>query len=156
MNNPAAALPPDVAEYLDGERLSAKAGNAMLLITSDSAGTPHCALLSHGEVLARGQQRIGLVLHAGTGTADALRKRRPALLVAVVDGRAVRIHLDIENHEDVGSDDNVSSVFRAHVASVDDDKVAYARLLTGITYELTDPEATIDAWRGKLAKLRNL
>jgi hypothetical protein len=154
MNVAAAALPPDVAEYLDGERLATKAGNAMLLITSDSDGTPHCALLSHGEVLARDHQQIGLVLHAGTGTANALRNRRPALLVVVVGGRAVRVRLDVAEHKNAAVNDDVSSVFHARVSSVSDDAVSYARLVHGITYELIEPDATVEAWRGKLAKLR--
>lgn len=150
----AAALPPDVVAYLDGERLATKAGNAMLLITSDSDGTPHCALLSHGEVLARDGQQIGLVLHAGTGTANALRNQRPALLVVVVGGRAVRVHLDVAEHKNAAVNHDLSSVFHARVSRVDDDTVSYARLVHGITYELVDPDQTIAAWQGKLATLR--
>jgi hypothetical protein len=152
---PSSVLPPDVAEYLDGDRLATKAGNAMLLITADSDGTPHCALLSPGEVLARDDQHVGLVLHAGTGTADALRQQRPALLVVVVGNRAVRVYLDVIGHRNVDVKGDASSVFHTQVSSITDDVVSYARLVHGITYELTDPKATVEAWRAKLENLRD-
>ncbi len=56
-------------------------GQAIVLVTVDSYGRPHPALISYAEVLALDPARVRLALHAGTRSVTQLRDSGRAALV---------------------------------------------------------------------------
>src|SRR5205823_10544907 len=67
-------LPGPLLSLLDGRDLGAKTGGALLLASVDPRGHPHFALLSVGEVLARGPSALRLALYAESSTTGNLRR----------------------------------------------------------------------------------
>src|SRR4051812_24675362 len=67
------ALPPPLIPLLDGEDLASKAYLVFLLLTQDPVGFPRPAMLSVGEVLARGPSTLQLALYGSTSTTANLR-----------------------------------------------------------------------------------
>lgn len=141
-------IPPELAELLNGEDLAAKSGTAVLLVTGD--GIPRVAALSAGEVLVRGA-RIGLLLYTGSRTCAAVRASGRGLLLGVADGALVRLHLVITERPDAPAG---RALLVGEVDTVEIDKVGYATVTAGISFELADPQRAVERWRDQIATLR--
>jgi hypothetical protein len=147
-------LDADVLALLDGTDLQARAGLTLELITVDADGWPRVALLSVGEVLATGEGSLRLALWPGSRTTANLERSARALLAFVLDGTAHRVRLEARRCADLLVGGDARAIFDAPVVSVARDEVPYARLGTGITHELVDPQQTLARWRATVAALR--
>ena len=147
-------LDADVVALLDGTDLQARAGLTLELITLDADGWPRVALLSVGEVLATGEGSVRLALWPGSRTTANLERSARALLAFVHDGAAHRVRLQARRGADLLVGADARATFDASVGSAARDEVPYARLSTGITHELVDPEGTLARWRATVAALR--
>lgn len=154
MTAPGAAapgLPQAVAELLDGSGLEDKVGLTIVLTAVDDAGWPRQALLSAGEVLGVSGGGVRLALYAGSRTSRALASSGRALLSVVVAGTVYKIGVEVTG---AGTADGLA-YFAARVVAVDADRVGYARITSGITYDLPDPQPVLERWHRQIDQLCN-
>lgn len=146
-------LPGPVAALVDGTDLAGKVGQTISLVSIDEQGWPRLALLSIGEVYSRSGTDIKLALHAGSGTTAALTGSGRALLNTVLGGVNYRIRVRVQRADRAQSP---LAFFVGHIVGVDEDRVAYAELTSGITYSLNDEEAVVTRWSRQLDQLQAL
>jgi len=147
---------PDVLRLLlDGRDLSSKVGETFLLLTTDENGWPHMAMLSVGELLARDARTLeaALWLHS-TATRNLDRDGR-GLLAMVADGAGFYVRLTAQRVADLdlGQDGRLAR-FDLQIEDVQEDRVDYARLTAGITFELPDKQAVVARWQHTIEALR--
>jgi hypothetical protein len=152
MNGKDLALPPSVRKLLDGSDLAAKIGISLQLCVSVPGGVPGVALLSVGEVVCVDADKLMVLLHAGSRTAAALSEQSRALLLVVGDERLYRIEVMAERLG-THSMSPEYAIFRCSIRAVSEDRVSYARVLGGITFQLVDPDAVVARWRQQIAQL---
>jgi hypothetical protein len=149
-----AKLPAPVAAVINGLDLTDKVGQTISLTATDDTGWPRIALLSIGEVLSATGTDIRLALHAGSGTTAAHTATGWGLLTTVVDGTHYRIRVRTSR---IPLDDaDPLAYFHGTVVNVDEDRVPYAELTSGITYRLNDPVAVVNRWSRQIDRLRSL
>src|SRR6266511_2702778 len=78
-------LPERITRAFDGQDLESKIGPAHLLVTTDQDGTPRPCMLSAGEVLATGDDRLRLILWTGSTTCRNLARGGPVQAGTVRD-----------------------------------------------------------------------
>ena len=154
--DPAVEMPANVTSLFDGSQLPTKVGATALLATTTADGWPHLAMLSVGEIFAPNSTTLRLALHAESGTTHAIEETGQALLLVVVDQVATRVRMRVRPAHATREDNGKTAYFFADVVDVVEDRAAYARLVSGITYELLDPDATVAMWREKLEVLKAL
>jgi hypothetical protein len=127
------------------------------LIVSEGDDWPRVAMLSVGEVLAPSTSRLVLGLHSSSRTTGALRRSGRALLVAVCDGTVHKVSLTARLWGDrvVHGVDN--TFFTAEIDAVSMDEVGYAKVTSGVTYELLLDRAEVLArWQASLELMRTI
>jgi len=135
------------------ERLSPDAPLAdhwtLLLLTVSTDGYPHQAMLSCGEVVASDRHDLTLAIWPESTAARNLDERPRATLTTVVDGTSWSLHVATTTAGEV-----VTPLarrlrrFRARIARVTYDRAPYALLTSGVTFQLNEPDATRQRWRG--------
>jgi hypothetical protein len=143
-------VPAGVAALLDGTRLEHKVGTTVLVAAADG-GWPRIATLSVGEVLVADPRTVAFTMYRASRTAGAIAASGHALLLAVDDGAVVRLRVDVRG---VDAEDDGRRTFVGNVVGVERDAVPYARVTSGIEYEVLDPAATVSRWRRQLDALR--
>jgi hypothetical protein len=129
-------------------------GLTILVLSELEAGWPHLAMVSMGELVVAADGRLGLALWpTSTCAANLARTGRPTLAL-VADGLAfsMRCQVDDELPMTVGEDPAMRA-FVLHVTAAVEDAAPYADLLSGVTYRLHDPPATLLRWRRTRAAL---
>lgn len=156
----AVTLPPPVAALVDGTGLGDKVGQTISILTVGDDGWPRLSLLSVGEVLTTTGRDIRLALHAHSGTTAALTASGRAMLHLVCDATVYKIRVEVRRLDPdpaPGSGGDVELAFFAgEVCRVDEDRVAYAELTTGITYRLDDAAAVVERWTRQVDRLKVL
>lgn len=147
-----AHLSPALLKLLDGSDLRRHVGTTLLLVAADADGWPRAALLSVGEVVSLGPTRLRVALHEDSRTTAALRLNGRALIHVVLPSSVSRIYVMLEPYRKILEPPLL--VFDGRVVSVEVDRVDYATITSGITYELVDPNATVARWRGQLEAMR--
>ena len=89
-------LPAPLIERLRGDDLAARVGIGIILLTIDTMGWPHPAMLSYGEIVALDSRRVRLALHQASGTAANLRRWRRITLCFVEAGMAYYVKAGVE------------------------------------------------------------
>lgn len=151
------ALPPLLQGLFDGRDLASKIGDTFLLTTTDAEGWPHVAMLSAGElVLAPSGDalNVGLWLHS-TATKNLERDGR-GLLTVVTDGAGFYLRLTAQRQADLdlGADGRLAR-FALHVVDVQEDRVNYATLTSGVTFRLHEPDGVVARWQRTVEALRS-
>lgn len=148
-------LPPAIRRQLDGSDLERAPGLTVLLLTVDETGWPRVAMLSAGEVLAVGPREIGVALWPdGTSAANLARAGRTTLaLVHAGSGWYVRCTAAREADLRLAGERRLAA-FVLGVEEVLEDAVPDAELITGIEFELADPERALAGWRAVVDALR--
>jgi hypothetical protein len=80
-------LPSPLLQPLSGDA-GARAGEAIVVSTTDERGRPHFALLSHREVVALDHHRIRLATYDDSRTSENMRRRRFVSLLLIEAGSA--------------------------------------------------------------------
>ena len=143
-------LPPALQQYLDGSDLLQKT-QALRLATVDAAGWPHAALLSAGEMLAVGPQRLRFALFGQSTTAGNLaRDGRGALTLALERGLC-ELRLQVRRLQ---PDAGPLALYEGTVVEVRLHAAPYADVSHGIVFELHQPESVLPRWQRQLAALR--
>ncbi|MGH9244362.1 MAG: pyridoxamine 5'-phosphate oxidase family protein [Acidimicrobiales bacterium] len=138
-------LPDGLLDLLSGHDLAGKVGETILLITVSESGWPHVAMLSAGEIVARSPAAMTMALWTGTETSENLR-RGQATLVIVRDGAGHYIEASVRSADVLDVDGRSLDRFECEVERVLSDRVGYARLTSGITFELPDEPAVVERW----------
>ncbi|WP_084356979.1 hypothetical protein [Mycolicibacterium wolinskyi] len=147
-------LPQPVADLVNGSDLDHKLGHTLQLVTVDDAGWPRLSLLSVGEVLAGPGDDIRLALHTGSRTTAALTHSGKALITVVLGPTHYKIHLALTRMNPDGA--GPLAFFSGSVVHVDEDRVRYAELTSGITYRLNEPDDVLARWTRQIDDLRSL
>jgi hypothetical protein len=140
-------LPDDLFALLDGGRLDERIGLTILLLTCGEDGWPSVALLSVGEVVAPTPTTIRLALWPGTTTTGNLARTGKGTLAVFGEGRADYIQVAAERRADLPAGGMDHAYFESTVADILRDEVRYARMTSGVTFELPDPPAVLARWR---------
>jgi hypothetical protein len=149
-------LPESLAGLFDGSNLPSKAHVAALLNSVDASGRPHPAMLSVGEVLARGSDSLRLALYATSTTTRNLRTNGGLSLALAADGLAY--YVKATAREIPGSADLAGlAVFDAPIDEVLEDGEAIAVVKSGFTIELTaNADRTVSHWQRVIGALVTL
>jgi len=145
-----AALPAPLLALLDGRALADKVGTTIQLTAVAEDGWPRQALLSVGEVVAVGPDRLRLALYARSRTTAAMAAAGRALLTLVVDEVLYKIAVTVTRRAAGASP---LAQFDGAVVAVDADRVPYARLRHGIEYDLLDPAPVLTRWQAQVRQL---
>ncbi len=152
--HPEPPLPAELAALFDGTDPAGRVGFTMELLTADGEGWPDSALLSAGEVLAVDGSTLRLALWPATRTTANLTRSGRASLAFVHDGTFFTLRLETCRGADLGGASPLA-VFDGRVTAVRRDEVGYARLVSGIVFELPDPPAVVERWRSTVEALRS-
>ncbi|MCV7287633.1 pyridoxamine 5'-phosphate oxidase family protein [Mycolicibacterium wolinskyi] len=147
-------LPQPVADLVNGSDLERKLGLTLQLVTVDEEGWPRLSLLSVGEVLAGPGNDIRLALHIGSRTTAALTHSGKALATVVLGRTHYKIHLALTRMNPDGA--GPLAFFAGSVVHVEEDRVGYAELTSGITYRLNEPDDVLARWTRQIDELRSL
>jgi hypothetical protein len=150
-------LPPALVALLGGDDLRGKADRVFLLITSDADDYPRPALLSVGEILARGPRELRLALYSSSSTTANLR-RGGKLTLALADG-GVGYYVKASARELAVLDPDLAGLaaFDATVDEVLEDGEPIAAVTSGFTMRLTgDPARTLSIWETTIRALRGM
>ena len=150
--------PSAIAHLLDGDltepRLAEKLAFTVALITVDAASRPITTLLGVGEMLVTGPGEMRLAIWAGSRAATQIGRDGRATLTFVHDGSFYQVHLRVD--ADAVSPDWPGLIFySARIDAAEAQAVTYARLLSGITFELPAPQEVLPRWKAQLEVLRN-
>jgi hypothetical protein len=146
-----ARLPPALQHYLDGSELLSKT-QALRLSTVDAAGWPHATLLSAGDMLAVGAQRLRFALFAqSTSVANLARDARVVLTLALDQGLC-DVRLQVRRLQ---PDTGPLALYEGTVVEVRNHTAPYAMVSSGIVFQLHQPEAVLPRWQRQLAALQS-
>ncbi len=143
--------PPELRTLFDGTLTGAPVGFTASLCAVDSGGRVRTALLSAGELLAPDARTLVFALWPGSRTAQAIAASGRATIAFVFDEAFFQVQLDTRR---VALDDVPLACFVATIESGEAQRVAYARLKSGITFELTETESVLTRWREQLDWLK--
>lgn len=146
------ALPPRLADYLNGEELLGKA-QALRLATVSGEGWPHAALLTAGEMLALPEGELRFCLYPQTTTALNLIRDGRCTMTWVDEGAQCEVRLRARRLRHVPADMGLAC-FAATVLAVREHRAPYADLTTGLRFQLHDPETVLARWKLQLQWLK--
>ena len=143
---------------LSGEDLAARAGEAILVATTDTQGRPHPALLAYGEIVALSPTVLRLAVRGDSATARNLEDRGALTLCLIDADGAAYVKARARPLSSAASLEAQGLVaFEAHVEDVLVDAPTAgekARLASGIQFTAEDPEAQARAASARLDALR--
>ncbi len=147
-------LPPEVLAMLDGGDLRAGSGLTFTLVVAGVDGWPSFALLSVGEVVAMDAGTVRLALWPGSGTTAALTAAGKATMMIVGGDSVWYLHLAARRGPDITAEGMNRAYFECGVDDVLVDKVTYAKITSGISFELPDPETVLGRWQQTIDLVR--
>jgi hypothetical protein len=148
-------LPAAVHTLLDGADLGERVGVTFELITDDEQRWPHVALLSVGELVCTDRHTLRAALWPNSGATANLTREGRGLLALVADGAGYYVRVTARRLADLElGEDGQRAAFELQIEDVLEDAVAYARLTSGITFELNEPERVVPRWERTLEALR--
>jgi hypothetical protein len=149
-------LSAELIALLDGTNLDGKVGETILLLTMSDQGWPHLAMLSAGEVLAVSGRDLRLALWPNTESGANLKRDGKATLVMVLGGAGHYVEVEADAPFDLVFEDGPLDLFNCRIRSILADKVDYAVLTTGITFELPDQAGILARWRRTVSAMQTL
>ena len=150
-------LPPPLLKLLDGDELAAKEGVTLLLLTTTGDGWPHVAMLSVGELLALDRDLLRVALWPSSTATRNLSETGQTTISVVHEGVAYYVRCKSSRRDDLGvleSDDRLAC-FDLRVANILEDVVPYAKLTSGITFQLADGPASAARWASRVTAMRD-
>jgi hypothetical protein len=148
-------LPEALRQLLDGSQLAEREGMTFLLLTTDEANWPQVAMLSVGELVAVDARtlRAGLWLHSTTS--KNLTRSGQATLMFVANGNGYYVRVAARRGPDLDVAGNGRlAYFALKVELVQVDSTDYARLTSGVTFKLNDPDQVLSRWQHTVDALR--
>lgn len=146
-------IPEKILHLLNGQALKSKINEAFLLATVDQNGIPHMSMISVGEVVSMNQSKVRLALWPNATTAANLLRNGGATLSIIYSGVPYYLKLRTEALPDLNHVNYPRKRFEATVLSVKEDKSSYAKITSGITINLKEPEEVLHRWRETINEL---
>jgi hypothetical protein len=147
--------PTELRAAFDGMSLAAKAGFTASLVTADVNGHIRTSLLSAGELYAPDSRTLCFALWPQSRAARALGARGHAALTFVHEGAFYQLQLNVLRLPDMGDAAGLLACFAGSIDTGETQKVGYARLTSGITFELEgEREAVLGRWERQIEHLR--
>ncbi|MNN14845.1 hypothetical protein D3C81_1279270 [compost metagenome] len=146
-------LAPELYELLNGQDLSSKQQEALVLMTVSDDGWPHTAMISVGEIVAVSQDSLRLGLWPGTATTGNILRTGKATLAAFYAGKAFYTRLQLRPLAELAGAKHPRQRFEAQVISVKADTAKYADIRSGVQIVLHDPEAVVTRWEETVEEL---
>jgi hypothetical protein len=125
---------------------------AYTLVTVDAEGWPHAALLSAGELWTPTSGRICASLWPSSGTTENLTRAGRGLLEIGGETGLVDIRLSARRCPDAMRPHR--ALFACDVLEVRNDVVGYAKVTSGIKFELTKPDV-LEQWQSARDLMRS-
>jgi len=149
------ALPRELVDYLRAAPPAAKFLNAFVLTTVDADGVPRHALLSAHEVVAKDAGALLILLRPQSRSADNARSGRALSLLIVVPETSHAIAGVAEERAALDEAPG-EALFDVRVVNVREDRLATARITSGITFDGGDPGETAESRHRAFKKLLEL
>jgi hypothetical protein len=167
--------PPALRALFDGEALGSKIGFTASLITCDAQGHLRTSLLGIGELYAPDARTLAFALWPSSRAARTLsapmgdsaamralgqgRRRAHAALTFVHEGAFYQVQLDVEPAPSDGQEPGCGlALYIASIDAGEAQRVGYARLTSGIAFELAGPaseqHAVLARWQRQIDHLR--
>lgn len=144
--------PPALRAAFDGTSLADKTGFTASLVTLDANGHLRTSLLGGGELYAPDSRTVWIALWPQSRAARALAHGGRAALTFVFDDAFYQVQLNIEASIDTG---NGLACFKGSIDTGEAQRVRYARLTGGITFELEGERgAVLDRWNQQIEHLK--
>jgi len=151
--------PPELRALFDGTALAAKVGFTASLVTIDVNGHARTSLLSAGELYAPDSRTLCFALWPNSRAARALHERAQAALTFTHDEAFYQVQLDVQPLTNDEDDERAApgslACFAGSIDTGESQRVRYARLTSGITFELEEGrDAVLDRWQRQIEHLR--
>lgn len=139
-------LSTDVYELLNGQELTDKQHEAMMLLTVSEDGWPHTAMVSVGEIVATSRRKLRVGLWPDTSTTANIIRTNKATLVLFFKGKAHYIRLSLVRLEELPTARYQRERFSAKIVSAREDVAKYADITSGIKIELKNSKEVVERW----------
>lgn len=139
----------------DGSSLASKTGFTASLLTIDANGHVRTSLLGVGELYAPDSRTLGVALWPRSRAAAVLAQSGRATLTFVCEDAFYQVQLRFEPLQRVAEDNIGLAYFSGSIDTGETQQVRYARLTSGITFELEEGgEAVLDRWEQQIEHLK--
>ncbi|MBK5458126.1 pyridoxamine 5'-phosphate oxidase family protein [Peribacillus sp. TH16] len=144
----------EVVDLLNGEDLTDKQHEAMMLLTVSEDGWPHTAMISVGEIVAISGEELRIGLWPDTSTTANIIHTNKATLVLFWRGKAHYIRLSIERLKELPTARYQRERFLARVVSAREDVAKYADITSGIKIKLKNSKEVVERWGQTIEDIR--
>lgn len=139
----------------DGSLLGTKKGFTASLMTVDANGHIRTSLLGVGELYAPDSRTLGIALWPKSRAAGVLAESGRAALTFVCEETFYQVQLRFEPLASVAGDGSGLAYFMGSIDTGETQRVRYARLTGGITFELEEGgETVLDRWEQQIEHLK--
>jgi len=147
--------PDGLRALFDGTSLAAKIGFTASLVTVDPKGHVRTTLLGIGELYAPDSRTLCVALWPQARSARALADSRRAALTFVFDDAFYQVQLGFEPLGGAEGEGSGLLCFSGTIDTGELQRVRYARLTSGIAFELADnEEAVLERWTQQIELLK--
>jgi hypothetical protein len=147
--------PAGLRALFDGTSLAAKIGFTASLVTSGPNGQLRTTLLGIGELYAPDSRTLCVALWPQARSARALAENRRATLTFVFGDAFYQVQLAFEALRDAQGTEGGLLYFSGTIDTGELQRVRYARLTSGITFELADnKDAVLERWTQQIGLLK--
>jgi hypothetical protein len=145
--------PDELRALLDGTSLESKVGFTGSLVTLDASGRHlRTSLLGIGELYAPDSRTLCVALWPQSRSARAIAQSGRAALTFVFDSTFYQVQLALAPMKADGTE---LACFTGSIESGEAQRVPYARLTGGITFDLeAEREATLERWMQQIEHLK--
>ena len=147
------SLPPRVMRLLDGQDIGSKVGVTFLLLTVSQSNWPHVAMLSVGELVATSSARLQMALWQRSESGANLARTGQGTLMFVIEGVGYYTEFSANKAGDLFVGQQTLDRFECRVERVLYDEAKYARLTSGIVFELPEPDKVVARWENTVAAM---
>jgi hypothetical protein len=140
---------------LDGTSLASKTGFTASFVTTDASnGHVRTSLLGAGELYAPDSRTLCVALWPQSRAAGVLARSGRAALTFVCEEAFYQVQLQFEPLPPVRGDSSGLAHFIGAIDTGEAQRVPYARLTGGITFELEGGAAVLDRWERQIERLK--
>jgi hypothetical protein len=149
------AWPDAVRTLFDGSSLASKTGFTASLLTVDANGHVRTSLLGVGELYAPDSRSLCIALWPQARAARVIAQSGRAALTFVCDAAFYQVQLRLAPLTAAADDDSGLVYLIGSIEAAEAQSVRYARLTSGITFELgQEGGAVLDRWEKQIEHLK--
>jgi hypothetical protein len=146
--------PDAVRAVFDGSSLANKVGFTASLLAVEPSGHVRTSLLGVGELYAPDSRTLCIALWPQTRATRAIVQSGRAALSFVYDEAFYQVQLLVTPLAGVTGDDSGLVYLTSSIDTAEAQSVRYARLTSGITFELEGEERVLDRWEQQIEHLK--